>query len=235
MRFTGDFNLKTGDTLGAAPERHGHQRRPAAAATTARQAGPGAELPLGHRHGATSSTSSGYYLRQRQRHQLRPAVAARRTRRRPPAPTRPASSTGWTRRTTTARPATTTPAARRSPPPARRTASPTAASSRRAIRQGRYDRDQRASTIRFCTNSNPANGPIVLARRRHRPDARDRLDPADARHAEQDPGHDDDLRAERLQQHVQLVRRASTRCWPASTSRTRSSTASRPCCRPAWC
>ncbi|HEY9237615.1 MAG TPA: TonB-dependent receptor, partial [Burkholderiaceae bacterium] len=32
-----------------------------------------------------------------------------------------------------------------------------------AIRQGRYDRDQRAGTIRFYTNSNPANGPIVLA------------------------------------------------------------------------
>ncbi|MES2992862.1 MAG: TonB-dependent receptor [Pseudomonadota bacterium] len=31
------------------------------------------------------------------------------------------------------------------------------------IRQGRYDRDQRAGTIRFYTNSNPANGPIVLA------------------------------------------------------------------------
>ena len=32
-----------------------------------------------------------------------------------------------------------------------------------AIRHGRYDRDQRASTIRFFTNSNAANGPIVLA------------------------------------------------------------------------
>lgn len=31
-----------------------------------------------------------------------------------------------------------------------------------AIRQGRYDRDQRAGTIRFYTNTNPANGPIVL-------------------------------------------------------------------------
>ena len=31
-----------------------------------------------------------------------------------------------------------------------------------AIRQGRYDRDQRAGTIRFFTNTNPANGPIVL-------------------------------------------------------------------------
>lgn len=31
------------------------------------------------------------------------------------------------------------------------------------IRQGHYDRDQRASAIRFYTNTNPANGPIVLA------------------------------------------------------------------------
>ncbi|MES2101705.1 MAG: TonB-dependent receptor [Pseudomonadota bacterium] len=31
-----------------------------------------------------------------------------------------------------------------------------------AIRHGRYDRDQRAGTIRFYTNTNPANGPIVL-------------------------------------------------------------------------
>jgi len=30
------------------------------------------------------------------------------------------------------------------------------------IRQGRYDRDQRAGTIRFFTNNNAANGPIVL-------------------------------------------------------------------------
>jgi catecholate siderophore receptor len=30
-----------------------------------------------------------------------------------------------------------------------------------AIRHGRYDRDQRASTIRFFTNANAANGPIV--------------------------------------------------------------------------
>ena len=32
-----------------------------------------------------------------------------------------------------------------------------------ALRQGRYDRDQRAGTIRFFTNTNPANGAIVLA------------------------------------------------------------------------
>lgn len=32
-----------------------------------------------------------------------------------------------------------------------------------AIRHGRYDRDQRAGTIRFYTNNNAANGPIVLA------------------------------------------------------------------------
>jgi len=32
-----------------------------------------------------------------------------------------------------------------------------------AIRHGRYDRDQRAGTIRFYTNTNPANGAIVLA------------------------------------------------------------------------
>ena len=32
-----------------------------------------------------------------------------------------------------------------------------------AIRQGRYFRDQRAGTIRFYTNANAANGPIVLA------------------------------------------------------------------------
>ncbi len=31
-----------------------------------------------------------------------------------------------------------------------------------AVRQGRYDRDQRAGTIRFYSNTNPANGPIVL-------------------------------------------------------------------------
>ena len=31
-----------------------------------------------------------------------------------------------------------------------------------ALRHGRYDRDQRAGTIRFFTNTNPANGPIVL-------------------------------------------------------------------------
>jgi len=32
-----------------------------------------------------------------------------------------------------------------------------------AIRQGRYFRDQRAGTIRFYTNTNPVNGPIVYA------------------------------------------------------------------------
>jgi catecholate siderophore receptor len=32
-----------------------------------------------------------------------------------------------------------------------------------ALRQGRYFRDQRAGTVRFYTNTNPANGPIVLA------------------------------------------------------------------------
>ena len=32
-----------------------------------------------------------------------------------------------------------------------------------SIRQGRYDRDQRAGTIRFYTNANAANGPIVSA------------------------------------------------------------------------
>ncbi len=32
-----------------------------------------------------------------------------------------------------------------------------------AIRYGHYDRDQRAGTIRFFTNTNAANGPIVLA------------------------------------------------------------------------
>jgi len=32
-----------------------------------------------------------------------------------------------------------------------------------AIRHGRFDRDQRAGTIRFYTNTNPANGPVVLA------------------------------------------------------------------------
>jgi catecholate siderophore receptor len=31
------------------------------------------------------------------------------------------------------------------------------------IRQGRYDRDQRAGTIRFFTNANAANGPVVTA------------------------------------------------------------------------
>ena len=32
-----------------------------------------------------------------------------------------------------------------------------------SLRQGRYDRDQRSGTIRFYTNTNPANGAIVLA------------------------------------------------------------------------
>ena len=32
-----------------------------------------------------------------------------------------------------------------------------------SLRHGRYDRDQRASTIRFFTNANAANGPIVTA------------------------------------------------------------------------
>jgi catecholate siderophore receptor len=31
-----------------------------------------------------------------------------------------------------------------------------------AIRHGRYDRDQRASAIRFYANANPANGPVVV-------------------------------------------------------------------------
>ena len=42
--------------------------------------------------------------------------------------------------------------------------------------------------------------------RRLGPDAGDRLDLVDARRAEQDPGHDDHLRSDRLQQQVHLVR-----------------------------
>jgi catecholate siderophore receptor len=76
--------------------------------------------------------------------------------------TNPAGCSRSTRRTTTAPPATTTPP----PPPTARsttpTASRTAAPGTPVLRSGGYDRDQRASTIRYCVRTtNPQTGVVT--------------------------------------------------------------------------
>ena len=83
-----------------------------------------------------------------------------------------------------------------------RIASPTAASCTRSLRHGRYDRDQRASTIRFCYSRQQQRQPRLPGRRavaRHgqRRDRRSRAAPTTRCRTD---GH---LPAERLQQQLQ--------------------------------
>ena len=226
--LTGDFNLKTCETSAL---------RLNVMTTTAdnwrqrdRQARHRADLPLGHRHAPTSSRLGYYYLHNHNGINygmpwLRADDSA------PISATNPGGLIDRsTRRTTTARRATTTPATR----PTARSTTPTASSDggqlNTALRHGGYDRDQRASDDPLLRRARPADG------RRHQPDCptvaptRSTLDdatPLDPRHQQQGPGPDDDLPADRLQQHLQLVRPQATRCSPASTWRARSSTTTR--------
>ena len=100
-----------------------------------------------------------------------------------------------------------------------------------------YDRDQRASTIRFCQRTTNANTGVV-----NNPDCPatpqglDTISDATlltrgTNNKVQDMTHH--LPAVRLHQQLRLVRRRTTRCWPAWTWRTRNSPATTMSCRPA--
>ena len=80
------------------------------------------------------------------------------------------------------------------------------------VRNGVYDRDLRAGTIRFCVRAvNATTGVVTNPDCPATPPTKStirRLDPARARHEQQGAEHAHDVRAERLQQRLHGVRNA---------------------------
>ena len=145
-----------------------------------------------------------FYLQQRQRHQLRPALAA---------PELDAGRLGDATRPAWSKARPEELLRRRERLQRRRrarygTAQLDASLRRRRraaatiLRHGRYDRDQRASTIRFCSARQQQRQPRLPGRRAVAGHGQRRV-PAHARHQQQGAEHDDHLPADRLQQQLQ--------------------------------